>query len=136
MGNKVPHLEMIQGVINRLAHNSFLLKGWSVTLVSALFALAANSSKVYFLCAAFLPAVMLWGLDGYFLRQERLFRRLYDHVRLLQEEEIDFLMDTRSTSDQVDGWLKVTWSKTLRVFHGVIFISVVAVILIALCLTS
>ena len=136
MGNKVPHLEMIQGVINRLAHNSFLLKGWSVTLVSAFFALAANSSQVYFVCAAFLPAVMLWGLDGYFLRQERLFRKLYDHVRVLPDEEIDLSMDTSSVSDQVDGWLKVTWSKTLRVFHGVIFICVVSVILIALCLTE
>ena len=136
MGNKVPHLEMIQGVINRLAHNSFLLKGWSVTLVSALFALAASSSQVYFVFAAFLPSVMLWGLDGYFLRQERLFRKLYDHVRVLPDEEIDFSMDTRSVSDQVAGWFRVTWSKTLRSFHGVIVVSLVAVILIALCLAK
>jgi len=32
---------MIQAVINRMASNSFLLKGWTVMLVSALFALAA-----------------------------------------------------------------------------------------------
>ena len=39
MNNKHKHLELIQGVINRLSTNSFLLKGWSVVLVSALFAL-------------------------------------------------------------------------------------------------
>ena len=42
MDKKIKHLEMIQGVINRMASNSFLLKGWTVVLVSALFALAAN----------------------------------------------------------------------------------------------
>ena len=40
------HLELIQGVINRMAGNSFHLKGWSVVLVSALFALAASNAKV------------------------------------------------------------------------------------------
>ncbi len=41
MEAKLKHLEMIQGVVNRMASNSFQLKGWSVVLVSALFALAA-----------------------------------------------------------------------------------------------
>lgn len=40
--NKVKHLEMIQAVINRMAQNSFLLKGWSVVLTAAIFALAAD----------------------------------------------------------------------------------------------
>lgn len=42
MDNKVKHLEFIQGVVNRLSTDSFLLKGWSVVLVSALFALSAS----------------------------------------------------------------------------------------------
>jgi len=37
MEKKLKHLEMLQGVINRMANNSFLLKGWSVVLISALF---------------------------------------------------------------------------------------------------
>ena len=44
MPAKIAHLEMIQGVVNRLAHSSALLKGWSALL-------------------AFLPAVVFWGLD-------------------------------------------------------------------------
>ncbi len=72
------HLAMIQGVINRHAQNSFLLKGWSVLLVFALLAVAASSSEGWILPVAFLPAAAFWGLDGYFLRQERLFRYLYN----------------------------------------------------------
>ena len=90
MEKKQSHLEMIQGVINRLSHNSFLLKGWSVVLISAFFALAANNTKVFFIYLAYFPAISFWVLDGYFLQQERLFRELYDYVRGLEEDKIDF----------------------------------------------
>ena len=46
------HMEMIQGVINRMASNSFALKGWTVTLVAGIFALASkDADKMYFLVA-------------------------------------------------------------------------------------
>ena len=51
------HLEMIQGVVNRLSHNSFLLKGWSVVLVSAMFALSARDSAALFVYLAYFPAI-------------------------------------------------------------------------------
>ena len=35
MESKIAHLEMVQAVITRMAGNSFLIKGWSVTLVAA-----------------------------------------------------------------------------------------------------
>ena len=127
MENKRAHLEMIQGVINRLSSNSFLLKGWSVVLVSALFALAAEGSNASFVLIAYFPAVIFWGLDGYFLHQERLFRALYDRVRILAEEEIDFSMNTSLVKESVATWSEVTLSKTLVPFHGVVIASVVFV---------
>ena len=94
MNNKHKHLELIQGVINRLSTNSFLLKGWSVVLVSALFALSVPDSRVTFVYFAYIPAIIFWGLDGFFLWQEKLFRKLYDRVRILSDEEVDFSMNT------------------------------------------
>ena len=64
MENKRKHLELIQGVINRLAGNSFLLKGWSVFLISALFALSAPGSRVEFVYLAYIPVLVFWGLAG------------------------------------------------------------------------
>ncbi|MGE0407580.1 MAG: hypothetical protein AB7O65_14900, partial [Candidatus Korobacteraceae bacterium] len=94
MENKLKHLEFIQSAINRMASNLFLLKGWTITLIAALFALATkDSDRVYFLIA-YIPAVMFWVLDGYFLSQERRFRSLYDYVRKLEDNQIDFSMDT------------------------------------------
>lgn len=132
MENKQSHLEMIQGVINRLSHNSFLLKGWSVILVSAMFALAAKDTKPVFIYLAYFPAISFWGLDGYFLHQERLFRALFDHVRALDKDKVDFSMNTSIVKDKVLSWPAVTLSKTLIVFHGVIIVTIILVMCFAL----
>ncbi len=130
MEKKLKHLEMIQAVISRMAKNSFLLKGWNVVLVSAIFALASGESKSQLACLAYLPATVFWLLDGYFLRQERLFRKLYDKVRLMGEDDIDFSMNTSPVEAEVVSWLKVTWSITLRWFHGAILLTITAVWLV------
>ena len=134
MSSKHAHLDMIQGVVNRLSHNSFLLKGWCVLLVSAMFALAAKDSQILFVYLAYFPAISFWMLDGYFLHQERLFRKLYDKVRVLSEEDIDFSMNTKTVKNQVDPWSAVTLSKTLLAFHGVLIVSVLLVTIVSIFL--
>ena len=71
MESKLKHLEFIQSVIDRLSRNSFLLKGWSVTLISALFALAAKDSNKQYILLAYFPIITFWILNGYYLSQER-----------------------------------------------------------------
>lgn len=93
MENKHKHLEFIQAAIGRMASNLFLLKGWTITLVTALFALAAKDAENAYAWIACLTAIVFWALDGYFLSLERRFRDLYDHVRQLPETQIDFSMD-------------------------------------------
>jgi hypothetical protein len=130
MGNKSTHLQMLQAVITRMAGNSFLLKGWSVTLVSALFALSADRSNGAFAYVAVLPVLMFWGLDAYFLRQERLFRKLYDRVRVTPPDNVDFAMNTVPVAPEVAGWFRVCSSLTLVPFHLSLLSTVVAVSLI------
>ncbi len=129
MENKLKHLEFLQGIINQMANNSFLLKGWSVVVVSAFFVLdfkTANSSIIYL---AFMPIIAFWILDGYFLWQERLYRKLYDKVRNLKEDEIDFSMDVSPIKALVNSWFKTIFSKTLLIFHGMILCSLFIVLL-------
>jgi len=133
MEEKIKHLEMIQGVINRMASNSFLLKGWSVILVSALFALGAKDSNKTFILLAYFPALAFWILDGYFLQQERLFRKLYDKVREMKNEDIDFSMNTSIVKKEVKCWFCVCFSKTLLIFHGVI-IAAICIVAYVWCL--
>jgi len=130
MEDKVAHLEMIQAVIARMAGNSFFIKGWSVTLVAALFALAAANTNELFVYLAYFPAFMFWPLDAYFLRQERLFQKLYDHVRGAENERVDFSMNTKPFEKNVDGTWSVAWSYTLRLFHGTITATIIVVMLV------
>ncbi len=127
MGKKEKHLEMILRIVDRLSTNSFLLKGWSVVLVSALFALAAKDAKVLFVYLCYFPAIAFWGLDGFFLWQERLYRQLYDKVRAQREEDIDFSMDTSSVCGVTKPWVETCFSKTLLAFHGTVMGTIILV---------
>ena len=52
MENKRKHLEFIQGAINRMAGNLFFLRGWTITLITALFRIFCKRRKYrfYFYC--------------------------------------------------------------------------------------
>ena len=130
MDAKLKHLELIQAVISRMASNSFALKGWTVLIVSALFALSPGDSKKYYLYLAYLPALAFWILDAYFLRQERLFRKLYDSVRLLPPEQIDFSMNTTPFFTNVSSWFATMFSVTLRVFHLAVLVIITILVFV------
>ncbi|MGE0602683.1 MAG: hypothetical protein AB7O46_02730 [Xanthobacteraceae bacterium] len=130
MDRKLKHLEFIQATVNRLSTNSFLLKGWSIVLVSALFVLAGKEANQKFVYLALFPAMIFWGLDGYFLWEERLYRKLYDRVRAKSPTKIDFSMDTRDFLSDVGGWIRAVFSKTLIPFHGVLVIAIIVVTVI------
>ena len=118
MENKRKHLEFIQGAINRMAGNLFFLRGWTITLVAALFAFFVKDANTDFIFVVYFPVIIFWILDGYFLSQERLFRDLYNHVRKLDEKEIDFSMNTREyNEDKRNGWLRSMFSSTLLFFY-------------------
>jgi len=134
MERKLKHLEMIQGIINRMASNSFLLKGWSLTLVVALIALSVDKTTFLFVLVAALPCLVFWGLDGYFLRQERLFRRVYDEVRVKKPEEIDFSMKwSEKAGKEEKSWIRVCISGTLLAFHGVVLAVVLSLAFLFYC---
>jgi hypothetical protein len=121
------HLEMIQAVITRLAGNSFVIRGWSVTLVSALFALAAKDADRAFVVVSYFPCVLFWCLDAYYLSQERKFRSLYNSVR--QASGTDYEMDTKNTAKPRDSWPRAFFSATTILFHGAIIVAISIVML-------
>lgn len=94
--NKRLHIQMIEDVINRMSSNSFLIKGWSLTILGGLITVyLANINKsmsylILLLCLFF--CLMFWVSDTFYLREERYFRNLYDVVRKKDEKDIDFSM--------------------------------------------
>ena len=79
--DRIKHMEMIPAVVARLAGNSFLVKGWAITLTGVLAGFGLDRDDWRLAAAAFVPILIFWALDAYYLRAERLFRELYNHVR-------------------------------------------------------
>lgn len=132
MEKKIKHLEMIQGVINRMAGNSFALKGWAVTLVAGIFALAGKDAAPLYFLATYIPVVVFWWLDAYYLWQERLYRSLYEKVRSTDENHIDFSL--KATPYEFDSnkncFYSCLFSKTIFGFYIPLVVICTAIILI------
>ena len=128
MENKIKHLEMIQNIIDRMARSSFFLKGWSVIFVAAVFGFVLKESKPTHVWLAVIPTLSFWALDGFYLKQEKLFRKLYDKVRDLEDEEVDFSMDTSQVKEDVKNWFFICFSRTILF----IYLPILAVILVVL----
>ena len=87
MERKVKHLEFIQSNIARMNQCAFQMKGWAITIVSALLALFASSidketgkGETMYILVAIFPVFIFWILDSYYLQQENKFRRIYDDI--------------------------------------------------------
>lgn len=124
---KIKHLEFIQLVITRMNVNSFLLRGWSVSLVAALFAFATKDANVQFLIITFITTPLFWILDGYYLSQERKYRDLYNIIRIKKEEFIDFDMNATITNDKNNRWINSIFSITQIIFYGSLIITTLIV---------
>lgn len=118
-----------------MTHVSFLLKGWSITLIVALLAVSANTHNWWYGLLALIPSGVFWSLDAYYLRQERLFRRLYEKVRLGSAESgiPNFSMDTAPCERDVDSWNSTLLAPTIRRFHMVAVTLVVIASVIIYC---
>ncbi len=129
------HLGLIQTVIERHARTSFLLKGWTVTLATAVFLLAVRSEiPGASLVVGLLPALAFWGLDAYYLRQERLFRKLYDHVRTSPGTSDPFTMNTAPFAGTVQSWRRTLVSFSVFWFHAPVIVALVVGLGLFLCL--
>ena len=119
MENKIKHLEMIQGVINRMSNNCFKLKGWAVTLVSAIVALAAKDTEKLYYLVVYVPVIVFLLLDSYYLLQEKLYRELYNEVRLKNDDSTDFSMDASKFKNKTSNYtyIKYIYTKTTSGFY-------------------
>lgn len=117
MENKIEHLKMVQNTISRMSANSFNLKGWSITLITGLIALYKNSLAIISPLLFLLPLLAFWGLDAYYLYQERLFRNLYDKVRRNEINNFEMNPFCDNTIDRIFEWRQCLFSCTELAFY-------------------
>ena len=115
-------IDLIQSCITRMAQNSFVVKGWVITLVAACCALSSlNTSecKILFIFGA-LATILFWYLDAFFLKMERLYRFKYEWVIKYRMQKDEYTFDLNPYNKKM--WLadkreptimEIMFSKTL-----------------------
>ena len=130
MENKIKHLEFIQTIITRMNQNSFQIKGWMITIVSALLALYASSGKSVYILIAIVPAIIFWFLDAYYLQQERRFRGVYNDVAGLSPEDSrinvrEFEMPIHKYRCGKYCYFNVLFSRTIFPLYGIVIVGLI-----------
>ena len=126
-------IDLIQGCINRMANNSFLLKGWAISIIAVVLALTKDRTNplFLFLCVS-IPILYFWLLDTFFLRTERKYRKMYEWVlKRRRVDNLDFQYDLNPHrfNDSVEAFGKIMFSSTLIVFYVVPLLIISLVIL-------
>lgn len=80
------HLDYLQVIITRHNTNSFMLKGWTITLVSALLALSGAIKEPNVSLIGLMPIIIFWCLDAFYLSNERCFIDLFNSATIGEYE--------------------------------------------------
>lgn len=125
--NKRKHLEFIQNIITRMNTNSFMIKGWAVTLLAAIFALSAKDANTKYIIISIIVIPSFWLLDGFFIGTERTYRKLYNKVRLQDEKDVDYDLLPPSGNYWLCSWIEGVFSQTLIPFYGCLIVCVIVI---------
>ncbi|MBT9130681.1 MAG: hypothetical protein DDT42_00539 [candidate division WS2 bacterium] len=120
-------IDIVQDIIKRMAFNSFMIKGWAITLVVVTLLLKGTKLQVLI---AFIPLLVFWFLDAYFLQLERKYRKLYEWVIEHRLATDKYLFDMNINDKErfanpkykVHSRFHVMFSITLGWFYGSIAI--------------
>lgn len=121
-------IDLIQGVITRMANNSFLLKGWLITLIAVILALSKDTILIrditYLGIIICFPVFVFWYLDAFFLHTERCYRKLYEWVIQNRENTDEHLysLNYKRFEKDVQSVIRIMFSETLFPFYGLTII--------------
>lgn len=132
----IEHLKLIQGVINRMAQVSFIIKGWTLTISVAVLGFTVSSSEGAIGVLGLIPIILFWGLDAYYLKQERLYRKLYTKVREQDAKIPSYSMDTTLFDTEIESWWATLKRPTLIYLYLILVLMMIAVSLTVILTTK
>jgi len=128
------HLEFLQNNIGRMNQCSFHMKGWAITLVSAMIAVFVTSitkenpgNKIY-IYAAIASTILFWILDSLYLSKERKLIAIYNNVIGTGEGTLE-ISEYEIPINKCKGWtysvFRVMLLPTEILLYGAIIIGLV-----------
>ena len=127
-------IDLIQNIINRMAHNSFLIKGWALSIIGVMLAIIRDSiftpKGLLLLYIILFLTITFWYLDAYFLKIEKQYRKLYNWVISNRAKgNFENLYDLDATRFKVGNNFKIMLSKTLLTFYSIPLIIIIGLII-------
>ena len=125
------HLNMVQGVVTRMAGNSVQMKTWAVSLVSACLVFSGLSDNPHWLIGAggCVPVIALWTIDARYLHVERCYVKL--HEAIVAGESVEpFDLDYHPYSAKVSSSGRIAWSWSVSTFYGSLFMVMIALLVL------
>ena len=116
----IEEVKVIQEIIKRMASNSFHLKTWTVALIVVAILFRGDGQYSY---AAYIPLFAFWYLDAFYLRQERLFRKVHHWVlqyRPTNDDQLFNLNPARFDKD-VAPVIQIMFTISTLPFYGAVF---------------
>lgn len=139
LDNEIIHkeIDLIQSCITRMAHNSFLIKGWCITIVAVVLALAEKAMNPWLLSAILLiPILSFWSLDVFFLRTEEMYRKMYEWAlrqRHAGNDESLYDLNPHRFKKEARSRFSTAFSQTLFLFYGVPTVIALCIIAFTCC---
>jgi len=120
------HINILQNVINRMASNSANSKTWAITIISAIIVLLIDKSKTNVFYIAYIPLIMFFFLDCFYLGLERHFRDLYNKFIInMESEKFDFnvvykLQGPKKLLEKIKCTVLGAWSFSTTPFYAIL----------------
>ena len=129
------HLEFLQNTISRMNQCSFHMKGWAITLASALIAVFVSTissdnpgNKIY-IYSAVVSTVLFWFLDSLYLSKERKFIAIYNDVIGVGDDQQE-IMEYEIPVNKYKGWKYSIFCAMLKpseiLLYGIISLGLIA----------
>lgn len=131
--DKIAVLGYIQNIISRLGQNSFLVKGWSASIVALIGTLLEKNNYTFrVMLVVCITIFVFWFLNALYLYNEKAFRKLYQYKALDTADDTSiYVLDIESIKGCKCTRLKYFWSTfispTVFPFHGILFFCAVAI---------
>ncbi len=124
-------IDLIQNCINRMSQNSFLLKGWAISILAVVLAIMKDfHDPIYLSLIMLIPLISFWYLDSFFLQKEKMYRKMYEWA-LEKRNQGDFSrlyeLDPNRFKGEVESKGKIMLSLSLSLFYGIPFLIVIAI---------
>jgi len=125
-------IDLIQACINRMAKNSFIVKGWAISLASVILALLPKNVDIKLLSIiVIVSTICFWYVDAFFLKTEKLYRWKYEWVIINRYKSDNYLYDlnpynkemwikTNNKERNIPCTIRVMFTRTLVPLYGLL----------------